>query len=115
MSIKRVLIRCADAAMVVALVFGSTDARTFVAVVAGLMAFVAFVSWFTTYSLEQAHQLGGSGWVSQAVGWVVPVAYAAALVYAAYPTLAAFYIFAVSGARLKAIDTLKKAHSNEKH
>lgn len=111
--LKKLLIRGADSAMIALLVMGSADARTFVAVVAGLMAFVAFVSWFTAYSPRQAQELGGSGWVYQAVGWVVPVAYAAALVYAAYPTLAAFYIFAVSGARLKAIDTLKKAQSNE--
>lgn len=109
--LKRVLIRCADGAMISLLVLGSADARTFVAVVSGLMAFIAFVAWFMELSEEQAERLGGKTLAGRVIGWCFTVGYVSGLIYASYPILAAVYFFAVLGLRAKAIDALKKAES----
>lgn len=111
--LKRVLIRCADGAMIALLVLGSSDARTFVAVVCGLMAFVAFISWFVTLTDEQAERLGGKTLVGRVIGWGFTVGYVSGLIYASYPILAALYFFAILGLRAKVADTRKKAQSNE--
>lgn len=110
--LKRVLIRCADGAMIALLVLGSSDARTFVAVVCGLMAFIAFVAWFMKLSDDQAENLGGKTLAVRVIGWGFTVGYVSGLIYASYPILAALYFFAILGLRAKAIDTLKKAKTD---
>lgn len=109
--LKKLTIQVANAALIALLVFGNADARAFVAVVCGLMAFVAFISWFVTLTDEQAESLGGKTLVGRAVGWCFTVGYVSGLIYASYPILAALYFFAVLGLRAKAIDRLKKAES----
>lgn len=109
--LKRVLIRCADGAMIALLVLGSSDARTFVAAVCGIMALVAFIGWFVTFSEEQAERMGGKTLVGRIIGWGFTVGYVSGLIYASYPVLAALYFFTILGLRAKAIDTLKKAES----
>ncbi|GEM_PF-4350499 len=87
---KKIFSRLLDAALIVALVYGGPDVRTFAFWVVAIMVPMLFLGVFAM-DAALAEKIHGRSMLKKTVGVAFHCAYVGALIYAGFPVLAALY------------------------
>jgi len=103
-----ILARVLDAVVISMLLVDHSNANRFAAIVSVFLAIVMMIGFFGM-NADLANKIKGKTWIRSAFGMAVQAGYVSALIYAGYPSIAAFY--AISAILLRACvhHTLKPA------
>lgn len=103
-----ILARLLDAVVISLLLVGHSSANRFAAIVAAFLAIVMMIGFFAMNS-DLANKIKGKTWIRSAFGMAVQAGYVCALIYAGYPSIAAFYAIAAILLRASVHQKLKPA------
>ncbi|NMZ09389.1 hypothetical protein HBO37_29055 [Pseudomonas proteolytica] len=98
---SKVFARMLDTALLAGLVLGNADVRVFAFWMVSIMVVMMFLG-LLVMTPELAEKLQGRSFINKAFGILVHALYAAALIYAGFPILAALYATAASVIRISA-------------
>lgn len=102
------LARVLDAVVISMLLADHSSANRFAAIVAVFLAIVMVIGFFCM-NADLANKIKAKSWISRAFGMAVQAAYVGALIYAGYPSIAAFYAIAAVLLRVCVHQKLKPA------
>ena len=88
-----ILARVLDVVVISLLLVDHSSANRFAATVAVFLAIVMLIGFFGM-SADLANKIKAKSWIGRAFGMVAQAAYVGALIYAGYPSIAAFYAIA---------------------
>lgn len=88
-----ILARVLDAVVISMLLVDHSSANRFVAIVAVFLAIVMMLGFFGM-NADLANKIKAKSWIGGVFGMAVQAGYVGALIYAGYPSIAAFYAIA---------------------
>lgn len=88
-----ILARVLDVAVISMLLVEHSSANRFAAIVSVFLAIVMLLG-FLGMNADLANKIKAKSWIGRVVGMAVQAGYVGALIYAGYPSIAAFYAIA---------------------